>query len=86
MTTYKKVIYIFKFQIMMFWKILLIFFQKINCFCQLHKEHIRNEITDNKELDEIKEKFDWNDNIREICVLQCGFDWILFGTKMRYGL
>ena len=59
---------------------MLIFFQKINCFCQLHKEHIRNEITDNKELDEIKEKFDWNDNIREICVLQCGFDWI-FSSK-----
>ena len=40
----------------------------------------RNEITDNKELDEIKEKFDWNDNIREICVLECGFDWI-FSSK-----
>ena len=41
----------------------------------------KNEITDNKELHEVKEKFDWNDNIREICVLECGFDWI-FSEKI----
>ncbi len=43
----------------------------------------KNEITDNKELHEIKEKFDWNDNIREIYVLECGFDWIFSDKTVK---
>lgn len=48
-----------------------------------HKIYNKNEITDNQELHKIKEKFDWNDNIREICVLECEFNWIFSDKTVK---